>query len=108
VVGELRFCLGMLGGTTATFRYLGETKPREQGLPPGKLKELALLLEEKGLPEKAIEAYKPYLDRTTLDDNSRAAMCCSIGKLTAVRLIDKTLKLANVKFLPERLEPFRK
>lgn len=81
LVAGLCLCLGMLGGTAVTFWYVGKIKPTQQGFPPDKLKEYALLLEDKGLPDKAIEVYKMYLERSTLDDNSRAAVCYSVGKL---------------------------
>lgn len=83
LVGGLSLGLGLALGIMISFSYGRETMPKPQGIAPEKLKEFAILLEEKGLPEKAIEVYKTYLEKATLEDSSRAAVCYSVGRLAA-------------------------
>ena len=53
----------------------------EGGLSDGQLRDYAVYLEEKKLPNAAIDAYEVYLAQTTLDDAARANICYSVGKL---------------------------
>lgn len=58
-------------------------QPNAGGLGPERLRDYAVYLEQKQLPEKAIEAYTEYLSSANLDDAARAAVCYSVGKLAA-------------------------
>lgn len=51
------------------------------GLSPDQLREYALYLEQKALPQAAIAAYEEYLERAALADDARARVCYTVAKL---------------------------
>lgn len=51
------------------------------GLAPDRLRALAVHLERKNLPDRAIAAWTDYLARAPLDDAERAGVCYSIARI---------------------------
>lgn len=53
------------------------------GLSPAQMREYAVYLEQKELPDKALGVYQDYLAKAVLTDEERAQVCYSVGKLAA-------------------------
>ncbi len=51
------------------------------GMAPEQWLQLAVRLEQRGLPEEALDAYRIYLDRAPLDNAARARVCLNVAKL---------------------------
>ena len=64
-------------------RSLSADPPSAPGLTPSQLRQYALLLEQKELPEKALEAYSAYLEKASLEPSERAKVCYAAGKLAS-------------------------
>jgi hypothetical protein len=85
LVNVVIFVVGMMLGMAGLAALQEDRGAREAG-PAGGLsleqqKRLALYLEEKQLPNRAIDAYTDYLERASLDNAARAKVCYSIAKL---------------------------